>query len=210
MSSQPSSGVLLIIAAPSGAGKTSLANALIKQEPNAVLTVSHTTRSQRAGESDGENYHFVDEPAFAAMVDAGAFLEHAVVFGSNYGTSRDAVEAALAAGRDLILEIDWQGAARIRSLMPQSVSVFVLPPSKATLRARLRARGRDDESVIEARMAHAVDEMSHFAEFDYVVVNDDFDTALGNLRAVLLAERNAEHRARRRHSELLEDLLSDS
>jgi guanylate kinase len=178
-------GTLLILSAPSGAGKTSLAKALVQQVPDTMISVSHTTRAPRPGERDGVDYFFVTREDFEAMAAAGRFLEHARVFDNYYGTSRDAVERWLAEGKNVILDIDWQGARHIREQMPRAVSVFILPPSREVLESRLRGRGQDSDEVIARRMRDAVSEMRHYDEFDVVVENDDFDAALADLRAVL-------------------------
>jgi len=201
---------LYIVSAPSGAGKTSLVQALGESTEEAVVSVSHTTRAPRQGERDGINYHFVSRAAFEAMVDRGAFLEHARVFDNYYGTSGDWVEARLEAGTDVILEIDWQGARQIRRRLPQACSIFILPPSRAALARRLQGRGQDDGEVIARRMQDAQAQMSHYDEFDYVVINDDFATALSELRAILLARRLRLAPQRRRRAALLADLLAGS
>jgi guanylate kinase len=184
------SGTLYIISAPSGAGKSSLLRALLEsgRVTDVELSVSHTTRDSRPGEVDGQDYHFVDMDAFDAMVAAGDFLEHARVFDNCYGTSRAAVQARLAAGIDVILEIDWQGARRVRELLPEAVSIFILPPSRDALEERLTARGQDGADVIARRMRDAVSEMSHYDEYDYLVINDDFQQALGDLEAIFTGE----------------------
>ncbi|MEF8792499.1 guanylate kinase [Thiohalorhabdus sp.] len=183
------SGLLLILSAPSGAGKTSLYQALLERVEGVVASVSHTTRSPRPGETDGTDYHFVDPNEFERLVAAGAFLEHARVFDRAYGTSRESVARERAAGNDVVLEIDWQGARQVRERVPDAVSVFVLPPSRPVLRERLEGRGQDDAEVIERRMREAEAEISHYAEYDYVIVNDDFEDALASLMAVFRAER---------------------
>ncbi len=203
------SGTLFIISAPSGAGKTSLVRALLDSTPGIGVSVSHTTRAPRPGETDGEDYHFVSVAEFEKMVAEGVFLEHARVFDNFYGTSRRAIEARLAAGEDVILEIDWQGAAQVRAQMDDTVSIFILPPSREALEERLRGRGQDDEAVIARRMRDAEAEMSHYAEFDYLVVNDDFDTALGELRCVVLARRQRLDRQRRSLPPALAGLLGE-
>ena len=182
-------GTLFIFSAPSGAGKTSLVTALLKTTADIGVSVSHTTRKARPGEENGVHYHFVDVATFEAMVEAGEFIESAQVFDNFYGTAQANIEAKLAEGQDVILEIDWQGAAQVRKLLPQAVSVFILPPSREALRERLQGRGQDDESIIDRRMRDAVSETSHYNEYDYVIVNDDFDQALEQLRAVVLAQR---------------------
>jgi guanylate kinase len=182
-------GTLFIVSAPSGAGKTSLVKALREDCPGLAVSVSHTTRAQRPGEQHGRDYFFVDREAFGRMVSDGEFLEHARVFDNQYGTARSTVEAALARGEDVILEIDWQGARQIRELMPACRSIFVLPPSREALAERLSARGQDDPATIARRMADAISEMSHYAEYDYLVINDDFQEALGELRTIIAASR---------------------
>src|SRR6267142_2312091 len=174
MAHQQPRGHLYLITAPSGAGKTSLVKELLKRRDNLKFSVSYTTRKQRPTEVHGRDYFFVDVPEFERMVAAGEFLEHAQVFDNYYGTARKTVEQELAAGRDVLLEIDWQGAAQVRRLMPEAISVFILPPSRAELERRLRTRATDDEAVIARRLRDAATDMSHWAEFDYVVVNDDF------------------------------------
>ncbi|MGL6160982.1 guanylate kinase [Microbulbifer sp.] len=200
-------GTLFTVSAPSGAGKTSLVKALVDSDSQVTVSVSHTTRPMRPGEKDGVNYHFVDRASFEQMLDEGAFLEHARVFDNYYGTSRHWVRETLAAGHDVILEIDWQGAAQVRRLLPDTVSIFILPPSQEALRERLTGRGQDDRSVIERRMEQAIDEMSHYVEADYLVINDDFDTALDELRAVVSAQRQSLERQQQRHGDLLQALL---
>jgi guanylate kinase len=178
-------GKLMILSAPSGAGKSSLARALVKGVPGTAISVSHTTRAPRPGEQEGVDYFFVDRGTFEAMVRAGRFLEYAEVFDSLYGTSRDAIEAELYRGNNVLLDIDWQGARRIRDQMPEALSVFILPPSRAALEERLRGRGQDSEEVIRRRMRDAASEMSHAPEFQFQVVNDDFEAAVADLRALL-------------------------
>jgi guanylate kinase len=182
-------GTLYIISAPSGAGKTSLVDALIKRVANLKVSISHTTRSMRPGESEGEHYHFIDKPRFEAMVQEGAFLEHARVFGNLYGTGRDHVLQALQNDTDVILEIDWQGAQQVRVAMPESVSIFILPPSREELERRLRGRNQDSDEVIAQRTQEAVQEMAHHREYDYLVINDAFDEALADLIAIVRARR---------------------
>ena len=189
-------GQLFIVSAPSGAGKTSLVHALLGRLPGIGVSVSHTTRRIRPGEVEGRDYHFVDVEAFRAMIAHDDFLEHALVFGNYYGTSRSGVAAALAAGSDLVLEIDWQGARRIRELVPDAVSVFIMPPSLEELRRRLERRGKDDADTIERRMEAARREMSHFDEYQYLIVNDDFERARDDLAAVVRAARLATSRQR--------------
>jgi len=204
----PCPATLYTVSAPSGAGKTSLLKALIPTMPNAKVSISHTTRPQRPGEVDGVNYHFVSADVFQGMIERGEFLESALVFDNRYGTSQRWVEDTLATGTDVILEIDWQGAQQVRHLLPETISIFILPPSRAALEQRLTGRGQDDAAVITRRMAAAVDEMTHYAEADFLVINDDFDTALEELRAILLAGRVRLDKQQQRHTQLLIELLS--
>lgn len=185
-----------MIAAPSGAGKTSLVRALMEREPGLRFSISYTTRPQRPTEHHGRDYFFVDRDGFERMVAAGEFLEHARVFDNYYGTARAPVEAALAAGQDLILEIDWQGAAQIRAALPECISIFILPPSREELERRLRGRGTDAEEVIRRRLRDAASDMTHWREFDHVVVNDDFAVALGQLQDVVAGAGLATRRER--------------
>ena len=201
-------GALYVVAAPSGAGKTSLVKAVTERDPRLTVSVSHTTRARRPREEDGVAYHFVDEARFEAMIGESAFLEHARVFGNYYGTSSAWVDEHLGAGRDVILEIDWQGAQQVRRLRPDPIGVFILPPSRATLEARLRGRGEDDDASIARRLAEAQVEMSHHVEFDYLIVNDDFAVATEDLLAVFRAERSRIDRTRRDRDALLLDLLA--
>ncbi len=179
------SGMLFILSAPSGAGKTSLAKALIDAVPNLAVSVSHTTRPPRPGEVDSVNYFFVGEQEFRAMVEADEFLEYAIVFDHFYGTSHDAVERLLRQGKDVVLDIDWQGARAIKAKISRAVSIFVLPPSRHELRHRLSGRGQDSPEVIDRRMRDAVSEMEHYGEFDHIVMNDDFDAAVQDLKAII-------------------------
>ena len=181
-------GRLIVIAAPSGAGKTSLVKALLGNTPALRLSVSHTTRKRRDTEQEGREYHFVSVPEFERLRDAGEFLEHARVFDNFYGTSRGFVEQQLAAGHDVVLEIDWQGAQQVRRAMPQCVSVFILPPSRAALAERLARRATDTPEVIARRLADAAGDMCHYREFDYVVVNDDFARAVSDLREIVAGQ----------------------
>jgi guanylate kinase len=203
-----STGILYTISAPSGAGKTSLVRALLECEAGLALSVSHTTRPQRAGEREGIDYFFVDDETFDGMVAADAFLEHARVFDNRYGTSRQVVEETLANGHDVILEIDWQGAHQVRASVPGATSVFILPPSREALVERLHGRGQDSDEVIARRMEAAIDEMSHYNECDYLIVNDDFDEALGDLRAIVRTGRVRRPRQAMRHRRLIEALLA--
>ncbi|MBJ9974363.1 guanylate kinase [Pseudomonas sp. S75] len=201
------SGTLYIVSAPSGAGKTSLVDALTRKDEQIRVSVSHTTRAMRPGESHGVNYHFVAHDAFRALIAQGDFLEHAEVFGNFYGTSRSALQETLAQGFDLILEIDWQGAQQVRRLMPEALSIFILPPSQQALRERLDGRGQDSEEIIAGRMKEAVSEMVHYDEFDYVIVNDDFVQALEDLKSVFRANRLLLAKQKQRHGALLEQLV---
>ncbi|MBK1642174.1 guanylate kinase [Chromatium okenii] len=182
-------GLLLIISAPSGAGKTSLINALLAQDAALALSTSCTTRLQRDGETDGVHYHFLSPAAFQQAVADGAFLEFAEVFGNHYGTRAADVRACLAAGRDLVLEIDWQGAQQVRQRFPAAIGIFVVPPNVAELERRLCGRATDSAAVIAQRMAQARSDLTHYVEYDYVVVNDEFETALQHLAAIVTAER---------------------
>lgn len=202
-------GTLFIISAPSGAGKTSLVNALTEKMDSVLVSVSVTTRPKREGEQDGVHYNFVSAREFEEMLERNDFLEHATVFGNRYGTSQSWVEERLKQGKNVILEIDWQGGAQVRRLLPESVSVFILPPSRETLRARLESRGQDDSSTIERRMAQAVDEMSHYAEYDYLIVNDQFDQALYELSAVIDSQRLDIKKQQQAVQDLLSELLAD-
>lgn len=208
MQSNSPQGTLYIFAAPSGAGKTSLVKALLDKSDGIEVSVSHTTRAPREGEVDGVNYHFTDVTAFNAMVNEGAFLEHAQVFDNLYGTARANIEDRLAAGVDVILEIDWQGARQVRQQFPDSLGVFILPPSRQALEDRLRGRGQDGDEIIARRMQDAESEMSHYAEFDYLVINDDFDTALEELKAIITANRLRSPLQTSRHGEILNELLA--
>lgn len=201
-------GTLYTVSAPSGAGKTSLVTALVGQNPELTVSVSHTTRPMRPGEQDGVNYHFVERDTFLAMLDRTEFLEHAEVFGNLYGTSQRWVEEQLAAGTDVILEIDWQGARQVKRLMPATRAVFILPPSRETLKERLTSRGQDDDTVIQRRMAQAEQEMSHYIESDFLVLNLEFDRALAELQAIVDCHRLRTSVQAERLSATLQDLLS--
>ncbi|RDE19004.1 guanylate kinase [Motiliproteus coralliicola] len=200
-------GSLYIISAPSGAGKTSLVKALLEQDSLICVSVSNTTRAARPGEVDGKDYHFTELAEFDRMIAAGDFLEYAEVFTNKYGTSKRWVEQTLEEGRDVILEIDWQGAAQVRELMPEAVSVFILPPSRPELERRLNNRGQDSDEVIAQRMSEAVSEMSHYDEFDYLVVNDQFEQSLSELQAIFVARRQLLASQQLRHGEMIELLL---
>ena len=203
-----STGTLYIVSAPSGAGKTSLVKALLDAQPQVRVSVSHTTRDVRPGEVDGVNYHFVSREAFLECLERNEFLEHAEVFGNLYGTSQRWLEQTLAEGYDLILEIDWQGAQQVRRLMPQAKSIFILPPTQEALRQRLTNRGQDSDEVIDKRMREAVSEMTHHVEYDYLIINDDFTHALGDLQAILRANRLLQDAQQQRFTGLLEQLLA--
>ncbi len=201
-------GTLYTVSAPSGAGKTSLVAALAGRAAGLRVSVSHTTRPKRPGEREGVDYHFVSEATFGEMSERGAFLEQARVFDNRYGTSRDWVERQMASGVDVLLEIDWQGAAQIKRLLPDCVAIFILPPSRAALRERLQSRGQDDERVIEQRLAEAVSEISRYREADFVVVNDDFERSLAELDTILRSQRLCTAKQAERQRALLDELLS--
>lgn len=203
-------GTLFIVAAPSGAGKSTLVNALLEREPDISLSVSHTTRPPRQGEEYGRHYYFVEREEFEREVAEGIFLEHAQVHGNFYGTSRKTVQDLLQQGRDVLLEIDWQGAAQVRQKKPDCVSVFILPPSRVELERRLRGRGSDSEDVIERRLRNSREEIAHAHEFDYVIVNDRFEDALNTLQAIVRAVRQRSVLPCQRHESLIRDLLSES
>lgn len=199
-------GKLFIITAPSGAGKTTLVDALVKQDSHLKVSVSHTTRPRRSKEVDGTNYHFVDKIRFMTMLEAGDFLESAEVYDNHYGTSQQWVQEQLDQQLDVILEIDWQGAAQVRNLMPQACFIFILPPSLESLTERLRNRAQDDEETIEGRMQQARSVIEHVAEADFIVVNDDFDTALADLQAIVRSQRLTTNHQQRNLSALLASL----
>ncbi len=203
---QTSNAQLFIVSAPSGAGKTSLVRRVISELENVGVSVSHTTRGMRAGETDGKDYFFASREQFESMIEADRFLEYAEVFGNYYGTSLDAVQQSLSEGIDVILEIDWQGAAQVRQKLDNVVSVFILPPSRATLIERLRGRGQDSDEVIERRTNEAVAEMQQYHRADYLIINDDFEQALLELKAVLLSHRVAKPRQAMRHAGLITSL----
>ena len=200
-------GNLVVIAAPSGAGKTSLVKALSESLSQLQISVSHTTRVMRPGEVDGQDYFFVTDDVFSKMIEKKAFLEYATVYGKHYGTSREWVVNHLARGIDVILEIDWQGARQIHALYPQAMLVFILPPSMATLKTRLQSRKQDDSEIIAQRMMSAQDEMHHFSDFEYLVVNDQFDDALRDLQHIVLGARLKTKLQMVKHADLLENLL---
>lgn len=203
-------GTLYIVSAPSGGGKTSLVNALLQSVSDLEVSVSYTTRPKRPGEEEGVNYHFIDEVRFNQLITDQIFLEYAQVFGCFYGTSRQWVEEKLRAGIDVILEIDWQGAQQIRTLLPEVVSIFILPPSQQILEQRLRARAQDNEQVIARRMAQARTEMSHCYEYDYWVVNDDFKQAIADLEVIMRARRLRQGAQKLKHTNLVANLLASN
>jgi guanylate kinase len=203
-------GTLYIVSAPSGAGKTSLVKALLERLSGAVVSVSHTTRAPRAGEQDGVDYHFLDKVKFEQLVEGGEFLEHAQVFDNYYGTRRASVVERLEADEDVILEIDWQGARQVSEAFPQAVSIFILPPSREALRERLTTRGQDSDEVISRRMADAINEMGHYGEYDYLIINDDFDVALLELEALFRARRLRNDAQQQRYASQLNVLLDPS
>ena len=205
--SPPAYGCLFVLAAPSGAGKTSLVAALLAREPGIRLSVSYTTRAARPGEIDGVHYHFIDEPRFLELKAKGEFLEHAFVHGYWYATSARWLRDQVAHGRDVLLEIDWQGAAQVRRLIPDAVHIFILPPSLDALRERLEKRGQDTPQVIRRRIDAARDEMRHCVEFDYVIMNQDFARAIDDLSAIVRAARLTAPRQAARHAQLLQRLL---
>ncbi|HEU4647369.1 MAG TPA: guanylate kinase [Burkholderiales bacterium] len=195
-------GLLFVVTAPSGAGKSSLIKGLLAAERAVALSVSYTTRSPRPGETDGREYHFVDAGRFKAMLERGEFLESAEVHGHRYGTSQKSIEQTRASGRDLVLEIDWQGAEQVRRLHPDAIGIFILPPSMAELERRLRARAQDSEQVIQRRLHNAAEEMTHAVEFKYAIINKDFDEALQDLKAIVRAERTLTARQLARHPDI--------
>jgi guanylate kinase len=201
-------GTLFVVAAPSGAGKSSLVNALLEREPTISLSISHTTRPPRVGELYGRHYYFVERDAFEKQVAEGIFLEHAEVHGNLYGTSGTTVQALLARGCDVLLEIDWQGAQQIRRSKPDCVSVFILPPSRAELERRLRGRGSDSAAVIERRLRNSREEIGHAHEFDFILINDVFSDALDDLQAIVRAVRQRSALQWRRHETLIAELLA--
>jgi len=201
-------GTLFVVAAPSGAGKSSLVNAVLARESGIVLSISFTSRAPRPGERHAQHYHFVSRDEFERMIAAGDFFEHALVHGDYKGTARQSVLPQLETGKDVLLEIDWQGARQVRSKVPHSVSVFILPPSRDALVTRMRNRGQDTEAVIQRRLAAAREEMAHFDEFDYVIVNENFDAAAAELRAIFVAHRLRLAAQKARNADLIAQLLS--
>ena len=205
-------GKLFVVVAPSGAGKTTLVDALLKREPNIKLSMSYTTRAPRPGEDDGVDYHFVDKAAFEQMIGRGEFLEHALVHGNYYGTSKRWIDQELAGDHDVLLEIDWQGAQQVRRIFGAITGIFILPPSLAELRRRLEGRGKDSPETIAKRLANAAEEISHVLEFEYIIVNDRFETALEDLVAIVRATRNGTTEAalaRARQAVRLEKLIDE-
>ena len=200
-------GQLFVISAPSGAGKTSLVAATIARVSDLTVSVSHTTRSPRLGEVDGRDYHFVDQSEFDLLITSQALFEHAQVFGNLYGTSKQAVESQLASGIDVILEIDWQGASQVRMTAPDAVSIFILPPTRDALRDRLIARQQDDPTIIDARMAEADETLEQAPHFDYWVINDGFEIALGQLKAIITSHHQRRHQIQDKYPNFLEKLL---
>jgi len=199
-------GNLFIVAAPSGAGKTSLVKELLAADAGVQLSISYTTRAPRPGEVDGQHYHFVSRESFEEMLERGDFLESAEVYGNFYGTSQPWIEASRKTGQDILLEIDWQGAAQVRKLIPEAIGIFILPPSVEALRQRLTGRGQDAEEVIQRRVAAAREDISHVGEFDYVIINDDFNTALQDLLAAIRAQRLKVAVQLERHGDLIASL----
>jgi len=208
ISCNESQGKLYIVSAPSGAGKTSLVAALLEADAGVEVSVSHTTREARSGERDGVNYHFVSVEQFEIISQKNGFLEHAKVFDNYYGTSQAWLEQRLMAGQDVILEIDWQGAQQVRKLMPDAVSIFILPPSRSALRSRLEGRGQDSAEIIDRRMSEAESESSHFVEYDYLIINDQFEVAKKELCAIFVANRLGSIQQSAKNKEILADLLS--
>lgn len=200
-------GTLYIVSAPSGAGKSSIVNQVLARDPNISLSISFTSRAPRPGERHAEHYHFVDEAEFQRMIAAGDFFEHALVHGDWKGTARQSVEPMLAAGRDVLLEIDWQGARQVREKVPDAVGVFILPPSREALEERMRKRGQDSDDTIARRLAAAHEEMSHYHEFDYVIVNETFDTAVVEMCSIFTASRLRRDAQAQRHAAMIADLL---
>ena len=205
----PLRGTLYIVAAPSGAGKSSLVNAVLAREPGIALSISFTSRAPRPGERHAQHYHFVDKAGFEGMIAAGDFFEHALVHGDYKGTARQSVEPQLAAGKDVLLEIDWQGAQQVKAQVPDAVSVFILPPSRAALEERMRKRGQDSEETIQRRLANARGEMAHHAEFDYLIVNEVFETAVDEMCAIFVASRLRIGQQVQRHAGLVATLLAE-
>ncbi|MBW4017734.1 guanylate kinase [Moraxella osloensis] len=202
-------GSLFIITAASGTGKTSLVKQLVATTNDLAVSISHSTRKPRPGEIDGQHYHFVSRKIFADMIKQGEFLEHAEVFENYYGTAKSTVEFMLSNGLDVILEIDWQGALQVQKLRPDATTIFILPPDRQSLRQRLSNRGQDSQEVIERRLAGSVNEMSQYVNFDYVVINDNFDVALAELKSIIIANRLTLAKQQERHAGRIEQLLSE-
>ncbi|MCZ6870450.1 MAG: guanylate kinase [Gammaproteobacteria bacterium] len=202
-------GTLFVVSAPSGTGKTSIVRAALDRDAALTVSVSYTTRPQRGAEQNGRDYQFIDVPTFEHMLEQGEFLEHAEVFGHYYGTSGSWVRGQLDAGLDVVLEIDWHGAQQVRHALPESVAVFVLPPSRKALKERLKARGEDDRQVIEERLKSAISEMAHYVEYDYLIVNEDFDQAVERFLAVVVAQRQHIGSQQMLLAPLLRELLSE-
>jgi guanylate kinase len=201
-------GQLFIVAAPSGAGKSSLVNAVLARTQGISLSISYTSRGARPGERHAQHYHFVGKDEFERMVAAGDFFEHALVHGDYKGTARQSVEPQLAAGQDVLLEIDWQGARQVKAMVPDALGVFILPPSRQALESRMRSRGQDSEETIARRLAAAREEMSHYDEFDFVIVNEDFETAVSEMQAIFVGSRQRRHIQQQRHAQLISQLLA--
>jgi len=201
-------GNLFILSAPSGAGKSTLYKALLKQDEQVRISISHTTRVPRAGEEHGREYYFIDDESFLDMIAEDAFFEHAQVFDHYYGTSKESIFGMLEQGLDVILEIDWQGARQIRQLYPEAISIFILPPSLQALEERLKSRATDTDEVIQRRMAKAVNEMSHYHEYDFIIVNDEFDAALSQMASIFMAMRAKRPVMQEKNANLINDLLS--
>ena len=201
-------GTLYIVAAPSGAGKSSLVNAVLSRETGIALSISFTSRKARPGERHAQHYHFIGKEDFESMIARGDFFEHALVHGDYKGTAKQSVEPQLAAGKDVLLEIDWQGARQVREKLPDVISIFILPPSKEALETRMRNRGQDSEQVITQRLANAREEMSHYSEFDYLIVNEHFDAAVSELRAIFQAQRLKQSAQQLRYAALISHLLA--
>ena len=201
-------GTLYIVAAPSGAGKSSLVNAVLSRETGIALSISFTSRKARPGERHAQHYHFISKEDFESMIAKGDFFEHALVHGDYKGTAKQSVEPQLAAGKDVLLEIDWQGARQVREKLPDVISIFILPPSKEALETRMRNRGQDSEQVITQRLANAREEMSHYSEFDYLIVNEHFDAAVSELRAIFQAQRLKQDAQQQRYATLIGHLLA--
>jgi len=202
------SGLLFVVSAASGTGKTSLVKALLDRVTNLHVSVSHTTRGQRPGELDGVHYHFTEKDSFLALVEQGGFIEYAEVFGNYYGTAQATVKEQLAKGHDVLLEIDWQGAQQVRKLFPDSKQIFILPPSQFDLRQRLSNRGTDSVEVIERRLGCAVEDMQQYVNFDYVIINDDFNKALHDLESVIIANRLVITQQASRHQKMISELIT--